>query len=316
MVSSIYPNIEQNIGRKEYFENKAILVPTNEEVDLINDHMLNKIAEKEKIYYSSDTVCPTEINNSFDESSFFILDFLGLHCLYHSPGCTSGLWIEIWLLRGSLGYALTMKAGFLDSGGGERKKKKKDDDLNVSSLDYVDKSDANGTSRSNEVTKGSSASLADQTSLLDGYDVNEKRDMSKVTMRRPRPGRGKDTSIVQQGNPINTSPPSNEHVIKTMNMMEPIVTDWTDDDGDVNLSTRVDGGAVPASISKSGPSEVGNKYDITHAATNVPSGSSSQPDVVINEASVGGHEQTCVDGGKTQRSRSGLVHFICFFAQC
>lgn len=70
MVSSIYPNIEENIGRKEYFENKAILVPTNEEVDLINDHMLNKIAEKEKLYYSSDTVCPTEINSNFDESVY------------------------------------------------------------------------------------------------------------------------------------------------------------------------------------------------------------------------------------------------------
>ncbi|GJU51538.1 ATP-dependent DNA helicase PIF1-like protein [Tanacetum coccineum] len=70
MVSSLYPDIQDNIGKKEYFESKAILVPTNEEVDLINEHMLKKINGKEKIYLSSDTVCPTEINSTFDESIY------------------------------------------------------------------------------------------------------------------------------------------------------------------------------------------------------------------------------------------------------
>ena len=93
----------------------------------------------------------------------------------------------------------------------------------------------------NVAAKSMGESLVPATRSIEGNDVDEKRDMSKVTMRRPRPGRGKVTSIVQQGNPINTSPPSNEHVNTTKNM-EPSVSDWTDDDDDVNLFTLVDGG--------------------------------------------------------------------------
>nr|GEX51378.1 hypothetical protein [Tanacetum cinerariifolium] len=64
MVEAIYPTIDEEIGKDGYFENKAILVRTNEEVDLINEHMLSQINEKEKVYLSSDTICQTEINGT------------------------------------------------------------------------------------------------------------------------------------------------------------------------------------------------------------------------------------------------------------
>nr|GEY95170.1 hypothetical protein [Tanacetum cinerariifolium] len=43
MVEAIYPTIDEEIRKDEYFENKTILVSTNEEVDLINEHMLSQI---------------------------------------------------------------------------------------------------------------------------------------------------------------------------------------------------------------------------------------------------------------------------------
>jgi len=42
---------------QNYFQDRAILVPTNEEVDYINDYMLSKVEEDKKTYYSSDIVC-------------------------------------------------------------------------------------------------------------------------------------------------------------------------------------------------------------------------------------------------------------------
>ncbi|GKC25957.1 ATP-dependent DNA helicase PIF1-like protein, partial [Tanacetum coccineum] len=93
MVEAIYPTIDEEIGKHGYFENKAILVPTNEEVDLINEHMLSQINEKEKVYLSSDTICQTEINGSYNESIYspellnaFKISGLPNHCLKLKKG--------------------------------------------------------------------------------------------------------------------------------------------------------------------------------------------------------------------------------------
>ncbi|GKD95136.1 ATP-dependent DNA helicase PIF1-like protein [Tanacetum coccineum] len=93
MVEAIYPTIDEEIGKDEYFENKAILVPTNEEVDVINEHMLSQINEEEKVYLSSDTICQTEINGCYDESIYspellnaFKISGLPNHCLKLKKG--------------------------------------------------------------------------------------------------------------------------------------------------------------------------------------------------------------------------------------
>lgn len=49
MISAIYPTIEKDMEKPGYFENKAILVPTNEEVDMINDHLFKKLKRPEKL---------------------------------------------------------------------------------------------------------------------------------------------------------------------------------------------------------------------------------------------------------------------------
>ena len=100
MIEAIYPTIHEDIAKDGYFENKAILVPTNEEVDVINEHMLSKIAGDEKVYLSSDTVCETEITGSMNESIYapellnaFKISGLPNHCIKLKKG------VPVMLLR-------------------------------------------------------------------------------------------------------------------------------------------------------------------------------------------------------------------------
>ena len=46
------------------------MVPTNEEVDAINDYMLELMKDEGKTYLSSDSLCETEAEDSFEESVY------------------------------------------------------------------------------------------------------------------------------------------------------------------------------------------------------------------------------------------------------
>nr|XP_043639179.1 ATP-dependent DNA helicase PIF1-like [Erigeron canadensis] len=70
MVECIYPDINEHIDEPNYFQEKAILVPTNEEVDKINDYVLSLIQGEEMTYYSSDSPCPEEVNDVFEQSVY------------------------------------------------------------------------------------------------------------------------------------------------------------------------------------------------------------------------------------------------------
>ena len=79
--------------------------------------------------------------------------------------------------------------------------------LNNQSASKGAKRDGKLTGGSGDADNSSSSSLAGQTSLASGCGMN--------------------TRVVNSGNPTNMCTPSNE----------PIVTDWTDDEGDTNFST-------------------------------------------------------------------------------
>lgn len=50
-----------NISNYQFFEDRAILVPTLEIVIKVNNHVLELFPGEEKVYLSSDFVCPMEI---------------------------------------------------------------------------------------------------------------------------------------------------------------------------------------------------------------------------------------------------------------
>ncbi|XP_023741901.2 uncharacterized protein LOC111889982 [Lactuca sativa] len=75
IISTIYPSFENHLDDPSYFQDKAILVPTNEEVDAINDYMLGLMKDEGKTYLSSDSLCETESADCFEES-FYSSDVL------------------------------------------------------------------------------------------------------------------------------------------------------------------------------------------------------------------------------------------------
>ncbi|KAL7616464.1 hypothetical protein Lser_V15G00051 [Lactuca serriola] len=70
IVSTIYPSFENHLDVPSYFQHKAILVPTNEEVDAINDYMLALMKDERKTYLSLDSLCETKSTDCFEESVY------------------------------------------------------------------------------------------------------------------------------------------------------------------------------------------------------------------------------------------------------
>nr|XP_043612651.1 ATP-dependent DNA helicase PIF1-like [Erigeron canadensis] len=70
IVSANFPSIAEHHNDRGYFEDKAILVPTNEEVDTINEYVLSKLKGDERIYFNSDSVCQSEFIDEFQQSLY------------------------------------------------------------------------------------------------------------------------------------------------------------------------------------------------------------------------------------------------------
>nr|GEU47034.1 ATP-dependent DNA helicase PIF1-like [Tanacetum cinerariifolium] len=70
IIDFTYPNLLNNINNPSYFQEKAILALTNEVVDTINDHLLNKFPGEEMVYLSCDSIDKTERGFSIDEAVF------------------------------------------------------------------------------------------------------------------------------------------------------------------------------------------------------------------------------------------------------
>ena len=70
IIDFTYPNLLDNIDDPTYFQEKAILAPTNEVVDSINERLLDKFPGEEMVYLSCDSVDKTERGAGIDQSVF------------------------------------------------------------------------------------------------------------------------------------------------------------------------------------------------------------------------------------------------------
>ncbi|XP_020090993.1 uncharacterized protein LOC109712000 isoform X3 [Ananas comosus] len=61
IVDCTYPSLLSNIHDLQYLQERAILAPTLEIVDAVNEYMLSLLHGEEKIYLSSDSVCKTDV---------------------------------------------------------------------------------------------------------------------------------------------------------------------------------------------------------------------------------------------------------------
>ncbi|XP_021760662.1 uncharacterized protein LOC110725502 [Chenopodium quinoa] len=60
IVDSTYPSILQNLWDPKYFQERAILAPTHENVEAINDYMLSIMPGEEIEYLISDSICQAD----------------------------------------------------------------------------------------------------------------------------------------------------------------------------------------------------------------------------------------------------------------
>lgn len=60
LLEFVYPNFIHNISQPSVFQVKAILAPTNDIVEFVNDYLLSQIPSEAKVYFSSDSIC-TEV---------------------------------------------------------------------------------------------------------------------------------------------------------------------------------------------------------------------------------------------------------------
>ncbi|XP_074301616.1 uncharacterized protein LOC141633018 [Silene latifolia] len=67
---STYPLVVNQIWNGDYFQERAILAPTHEIVEMINDYILRLVPGDEKVYLSSDSICKSAILDAFDESAY------------------------------------------------------------------------------------------------------------------------------------------------------------------------------------------------------------------------------------------------------
>ncbi|KAK9071760.1 hypothetical protein SSX86_008189 [Deinandra increscens subsp. villosa] len=71
LINFVYPSILENADNPLFFQQRAILAPTNEVVEEINDRLLSMFPGDEMEYLSSDNVCQEEyLNENFDEALY------------------------------------------------------------------------------------------------------------------------------------------------------------------------------------------------------------------------------------------------------
>ncbi|XP_057444945.1 uncharacterized protein LOC130737204 [Lotus japonicus] len=75
IVDSTYPNLESNFFHENYFVDKAILAPTLDIVDSINQYVLSRSPGEEKVYLSSDSVVKVDEDMNI-EANWITIEFL------------------------------------------------------------------------------------------------------------------------------------------------------------------------------------------------------------------------------------------------
>ncbi|XP_061351494.1 uncharacterized protein LOC133296511 [Gastrolobium bilobum] len=70
LVEFAYPNLLKNMLNASFFQERAILTPTLADVSMLNEYLMSKIPEEEKVYLSLDSICKAEGNNNVEEEAF------------------------------------------------------------------------------------------------------------------------------------------------------------------------------------------------------------------------------------------------------
>ncbi|GJZ71530.1 ATP-dependent DNA helicase PIF1-like protein [Tanacetum coccineum] len=70
IIDQTYPQLVQNLWNPTFFQERAILAPTHEMVDMINERLMGLIPGEETLYESSYSVSLADDDTNFDESIY------------------------------------------------------------------------------------------------------------------------------------------------------------------------------------------------------------------------------------------------------
>ncbi|XP_016167920.1 uncharacterized protein LOC107610376 [Arachis ipaensis] len=66
IVNTIYPNLVQNFRDPSFFQDRAILAPTIDNVEEINNYIVDLLPREEKNYLSADSICGSDVYSDVD----------------------------------------------------------------------------------------------------------------------------------------------------------------------------------------------------------------------------------------------------------
>ena len=75
IVDDTYPSLFDHVGDGAYFQDRAILAPTNDVVQEINDYVMSKLPGDVTEYMSSDSICPDE-GDTVDRDNVYSVEHL------------------------------------------------------------------------------------------------------------------------------------------------------------------------------------------------------------------------------------------------
>ncbi|XP_013601568.1 PREDICTED: uncharacterized protein LOC106309027 [Brassica oleracea var. oleracea] len=68
ITNAIYPSLVQNLREESFFKDRAILCPTNDVVEEVNNHIMDLLPGESKEYYSSDRICRSDTTTIRDNN--------------------------------------------------------------------------------------------------------------------------------------------------------------------------------------------------------------------------------------------------------
>jgi len=75
IVNDIYPELQSKYTNAKYLEDRAILAPTNDDVQEINDYIIDLINVDDETYLSADSICKAASNNQ-NQDIMYPIEFL------------------------------------------------------------------------------------------------------------------------------------------------------------------------------------------------------------------------------------------------
>ena len=75
IIDNTYPDLENKYTDPSYLQDRAILAPTNEVVEELNDYIVSSLNGEVHEYLSSDSICKAS-SNVLDQDILYTVEFL------------------------------------------------------------------------------------------------------------------------------------------------------------------------------------------------------------------------------------------------